>query len=486
MFGGPVHDYWEPPRTAASRSVIAGIVDAQRAENRAAALRLRKVAELFEMRRAERGERAEWAVDTWAAVGAEIAAALGISLGRAGSAMNYGLAMLGLPAVAAVFEAGDIDLATYRTIVYRTTLITDEGARAAVDRQLAARAACWPSMTQGRLAREIDRIIAHVDPDAVRRERERARDRDVTIWAAQDGSADVAARLFATDAEVLDKRLDALAATVCADDPRTRAQRRADALGALAGGADRLCCQCGNSTCPATAKVASPVVVQVVAEQATVEGRGDRPAYLLGSGAWISAEQLRDLAATVRLRTLADPAVAEPRYRPSRALADFVRARDMTCRAPGCDHPATECDLDHTVPHARGGCTHASNIKCLCRFHHLLKTFWGWQDQQLPDGTVIWTLPGDQIYITTPGSATLFPALPISTPPAREPVSPRPGAGEAPCGHRTAMMPLRRTTRAQNRAHRIATERARNHRARDRCDSYAGPPPDPGDDPPPF
>ncbi|NBQ42761.1 MAG: hypothetical protein EBU23_09615, partial [Mycobacteriaceae bacterium] len=68
MFGGPVHDYWEPPQTAASRSLIAGIVDAQRAENRAAARRLRNVAELFEMRRAERGEQAEWAVDTWAAV----------------------------------------------------------------------------------------------------------------------------------------------------------------------------------------------------------------------------------------------------------------------------------------------------------------------------------------------------------------------------------------------------------------------------------
>ena len=466
MFGGPVHDYWEPPQTAASRSLIAGIVDAQRAENRAAARRLRGVAELFEMRRAERGEQAEWAVDTWAAVGAEIAAALGISLGRAGSAMNYGLAMLGLPAVAAVFEAGDIDLATYRTIVYRTTLITDEAARAAIDRQLAARAVCWPSMTQGRLAREIDRIIIAVDPDAVRRERERARDRDVTIWAAQDGSADVSARLFATDAEVLDKRLDALAATVCAEDPRTKAQRRADALGALAGGADRLRCQCPSAACPAAAKTASAVVVQVVADQATVEGRSNLPGCLLGGGALISAEQVRAIAAAARLRPLGVAVHIEDRYRPSGALGDFVRARDITCRAPGCDRPATECDLDHTVPYAQGGRTHASNIKCLCRFHHILKTFWGWRDQQLPDGTVIWTLPGNRIYVTTPGSMTLFPALPVPAP---------------PCRGRTAMMPLRRTTRAQNRAHRIAAERNRN-----RCDRSAGPPPDPGDDPPPF
>ena len=46
--------------------------------------------------------------------------------------------------------------------------------------------------------------------------------------------------------------------------------------------------------------------------------------------------------------------------------------------------PATEADLDHTIPHSQGGATHASNLKCLCRQHHLIKTFWGWQDQQLP------------------------------------------------------------------------------------------------------
>ena len=36
------------------------------------------------------------------------------------------------------------------------------------------------------------------------------------------------------------------------------------------------------------------------------------------------------------------------------------------------------------------GCTAtATNLKCYCRTHHLVKTFWGWRDKQLPDGTVI-------------------------------------------------------------------------------------------------
>jgi len=60
-----------------------------------------------------------------------------------------------------------------------------------------------------------------------------------------------------TDAHAVDARLDALAATVCGDDPRTRNQRRADAMGALAVGADRLTCRCGQPNCLAGAPVSS-------------------------------------------------------------------------------------------------------------------------------------------------------------------------------------------------------------------------------------
>jgi hypothetical protein len=61
------------------------------------------------------------------------------------------------------------------------------------------------------------------------------------------------------------------------------------------------------------------------------------------------------------------------------------------------------------------------------------------------------------------GSALLFPSLCLST-----------GGVPAPetdppldyCGERSAMMPKRRRTRAQDRAHRITTERRQNHHAR--------------------
>ena len=74
---------------------------------------------------------------------------------------------------------------------------------------------------------------------------------------------------------MLDKRLDALAATVCEHDPRTRQHRRADALGALAAGADRLGCRCGRPDCPASSRPApSAVVIHVIAEQASLNGSG--------------------------------------------------------------------------------------------------------------------------------------------------------------------------------------------------------------------
>jgi hypothetical protein len=110
MFDTRLHEYWEPSDTDQSRTLIDRMCAARRVESRAAADRLDAIGELFVLRRAERGERAEWAVDTWAAVGAEVAAALQTSLAMAVSYMRYALAMRErLPRVAEVLRAGDID-----------------------------------------------------------------------------------------------------------------------------------------------------------------------------------------------------------------------------------------------------------------------------------------------------------------------------------------------------------------------------------------
>ena len=92
----------------------------------------------------------------------------------------------------------------------------------------------------------------------MRRARERALDRRVTLWDKGNGTAELSGLLASIDAAAVDKRLDALAGTVCEADPRTVAQRRADALGALAVGLERLACRCGQAQCPAGARPSIP------------------------------------------------------------------------------------------------------------------------------------------------------------------------------------------------------------------------------------
>ena len=213
--------------------------------------------------------------------------------------------------------------------------------------------------------------VATVDADAVRRRQQRQAERDVRIDPAHQGVCHLEGALLAPDAAALDQRLNALAATVCAHDPRTREQRRADALGALAAGADRLGCRCARPDCTASTKpAASPVTIHVIAEQTALTGGGY--GSILNADGLITSELLTELAKTATLVPLIHPGDAPPGpgYTPSKALADFVRARDLTCRWPGCDHPATGCDLDHTIPHAQGGPTHAANLKCYCRTHY--------------------------------------------------------------------------------------------------------------------
>jgi hypothetical protein len=62
-----------------------------------------------------------------------------------------------------------------------------------------------------------------------------------------------------------------------------------------------------------------------------------------------------------------------PRYRPSTALDEFVRTRDLTCRAVGCNRPAMHADIYHTVPYPAGA--HPGNLKCYCQIQPYLKTY---------------------------------------------------------------------------------------------------------------
>ncbi len=468
--------------TPESAALLDRIGEAGRAESQAAARRLVAVGELFVLRLRDSGEQADFAMDTWDAVAAQVSAALQCSISMGSSYLRYAIALRDrFPEVGRLFQAGAIDYRSFQTIVFRTDLITDADALSRVDALLAVRLSRCPSLTRGRLAAEVDRAVAKADRDAVRRARETFRDRYVDVTMDTD-MAYVTGNVLTTVGNALDRRLNDLAATVCDADPRTREQRRADALGALATGVDRLVCGCRSADCPAAGRVCSRnVVIHVIADQSTVDGVSAAPGMMPGAEGLISAEMVAEIAKNARLQPVVPPEDGpEPRYIPSAKLADFVRCRDLTCRAPGCDRPAVDCDLDHTVAYRDGGWTHASNLKALCRKHHLLKTFGGWRDKQLPDGTVIWVLPDGHTYVTTPGSAMLFPNLCAPTGDLLAPAAEM--AGDY-CADQTAMMPKRQRTRAQNRAAHVASERRRNRALRE---STRPPLLVANDEPPPF
>ena len=194
------------------------------------------------------------------------------------------------------------------------------------------------------------------------------------------------------------------------------------------------------------------------------EAPATRPGAILG-GPFLPGALARRFALTAKIRRIVHPGdnPPEPRYTPSKGLAEFVRCRDLTCRFPGCSQPATETDIDHTIAWPIGP-TCASNLKCLCRHHHLLKTFWGgptgWRDRQLPDGTIIWTSPHGRTYVTEPGSKLLFPSLCRPTAPVTLTTE---AAERARTQHNPGLtMPRRQRTRAQGRAQRITDDRRLN------------------------
>ena len=126
-------------------------------------------------------ERADWAADGWDAASVEVAAALGISLGRASNQMDLRLALrTRLPKVAALLCDGVISLQIARTAVTRTSLIVDRDALEVVDSRIATAAAQWGSSRRRSWKRPwICGSTRWIRPRC--RTRDRARRRDIRI-----------------------------------------------------------------------------------------------------------------------------------------------------------------------------------------------------------------------------------------------------------------------------------------------------------------
>ncbi|MDK1328119.1 HNH endonuclease signature motif containing protein [Arthrobacter sp. zg-Y1143] len=148
--------------------------------------------------------------------------------------------------------------------------------------------------------------------------------------------------------------------------------------------------------------------IMVLINAETLFGANEDPAELHGYGP-ISAEAARRLARTATRWTglVQNPDTGEilgvgRRRKVPAGLARWLRARDGTCRFPGCRVSTAVSEIDHTTDWADGGPTDHGNLAHLCRRHHRFKTLGFWKASQPEPGVMEWTSPSGRIYRTEP------------------------------------------------------------------------------------
>ncbi|MCP2238420.1 HNH endonuclease signature motif containing protein [Prauserella halophila] len=359
----------------------------------------------------------------------ESAAEVGVALGWAGSFARRRLELATqlvtrLPRTLDALRRGEVDLVKASKVAGPTTPLPDTLATR-VDHLVADRLA---GATAGSIQRTVKKAVLDVDPEgqSERAEHERAQ-RHVRLTHGDGTMATLAGELPAETAQAAYARVDTTARALRrSGDRRSLDQLRADVYGGFLLGHDPL----GHdkeATSPLPAQTPSPAPVTPPApprpstkadvfvhiDLATLAGLANDPAELAGHGplpASVARAIAHDPTSTWR-RIITDPHTGAPldvgrtRYRPPKALADYVKVRDRTCRFPGCHRPSDHVDLDHVVPHGCDGPTCAANLIGLCRPHHRVKHTAGWTFRLNPDGT---------LHITTPTGRR------IATPPAHE------------------------------------------------------------------
>ncbi|MGO2825793.1 MAG: DUF222 domain-containing protein, partial [Brachybacterium alimentarium] len=230
---------------------------------------------------------------------------------------------------------------------------------------------------------EVAAAIAESDPEGEARRHAHARQgRSVSVRRGEHGMAVVSARLPAMDAMKIRKRLSLEAERLRASgDRRGHQQIQADSFVAsllgLEDGIDRTDLDLGviitdrallNPGCGDLAQIEGYGPITAEAVRAEVED-GLR-ALTHGAEESLGTDTAAAKLALRRLYT--HPTTGElvavesiGRVFP-KALARFIRWRDMTCRGPFCNAPIRHAD--HIKPHAAGGHTCLDNGQGLCAF----------------------------------------------------------------------------------------------------------------------
>jgi hypothetical protein len=294
-------------------------------------------------------------------------------------------------------------------------------------------------LSPARLRARALELLAELDATAIEKRRPEAEEAaDVRAYAIGDGMARLAGDMTAEDAAACYDVIDQLAAMAKADgDPRPIGQIRAAihsmlilraadhglpgvtvnlAVSATLEGLEGTTTRGGEvNGFPITATHLRELLRRLGALGLTTPEGGsltfaitDEHGRLLAT---VSAAELARLSKNgCPEHTHADcscPVLGMPSptdaYEPTAAQRRFTTTRDRRCRTPNCGQRAAWADHDHVVPHAEGGRTTCTNLCCLCRSHHRLKTFArGWTFRMDPDGTLHVTSPSGVTRSTRP------------------------------------------------------------------------------------
>jgi hypothetical protein len=360
-----------------------------------------------------------------------------------------------LPATLTSLHRGEIDERRAGVLADALQQTTSELARAVEARLLPEAGELSPARLKARALE----LLAELDATAIDQRRADAeRAADVRAYATGDGMATLAGDMTAEEAAACYDVIDRLAAMAKADgDRRPIGQIRAAihsmlilrvadhglpgvtvnlAVSATLEGLEGASTRGGEvNGFPITAAHLRELLARLGALGLTTPDGGsltfaitDERGRLLAT---VSAAELARLAkqgcsqhpdGDCRCPVLGMPSPTDA-YEPTAAQRRFATTRDRRCRTPNCGQRAGWADHDHVVPHAEGGQTTCTNLCCLCRSHHRLKTFArGWTFHMEADGT---------LRVTSPSGVTRTTRPPGLRPPEPEP-SPHDPADDSP------------------------------------------------------
>jgi hypothetical protein len=300
------------------------------------------------------------------------------------------------PSVHQALSSGQIDAAKAALITGQTTHLEADTRNQVIETVLPVA----PELTTGQISARIRRLCVEADPEEAEALFETSlAERKVIAEPNLEGTAAlIISQCSPNEVFAARDHINRLARRLkTGDETRNIDQLRADvALGLLTGDVQ------------GTGNRGGSVVITVDLE--TLSQISESPGELSGYGP-VHAELARRVALEQASGSwtgvVTDPETGEPlhavalRRRPTAAQTRKIRALHPVCVHPGCRMPAINCDLDHTVDHARGGPTTVNNHAPLCRRHHLTKHKGRWNYRKLGRTTVEWTTPLGHTYRTS-------------------------------------------------------------------------------------